>query len=176
MTTNLKLFVIFFLSLFLTGCLSSTKQPPLSASQMNRFLKVGDSKSNKASIFFKCGTMTVASFLMTGKDNVSVCDLKFDGQDYTLIREGEVGKINVGAGLHAASWAGNHNGGERIPEVKFKIKSGQAVLLVANEDQAIRGLGGALGNPMIFSIEADSTSVITKVTELQPVNMPQKSQ
>ena len=175
MRTNSKIFTIICLSLFLTGCLSSTKQPPLTATQMNNFLKIGNSETNTASIFFKCGTMTVASFLMTGKDNVPVCDLKFDGQDYAMIREGEVGKINVSAGLHVASWVGNSMV-MSIPEVKFNIKSGQSVLLVANQDQAIRGLGGSLANPIIFSIETDSTSVMTKITELQPVNMPKKSQ
>ena len=61
------------------------------------------------------------TYLKAGKDNVSVFDLKFDGQDYAIIREGEVEKTNVGAGLYVASWAGNHNGSERIPEVKFRI-------------------------------------------------------
>jgi len=126
--------------------------------------------SEKAAVFFVCGTWKTESWLMNSTTDMPGCALEINGMPQKRILKNQVGRVDVSPGTLNLAPVKEDSLATYVP-LKVEVRAGEVVLVTQNLVHRLGALGGALSGGFVHSLEWTKEQANQKASVKEPVRM-----
>lgn len=153
----------------IAGCATPIpKADKLSASELSTFFE--RASSEKATLYFGCGTWKTESWLAKTTNELPACAFEVNGKPYKLIPKDGVGRLDVTPGLITLQALPGDSLASYVP-LQVDLKPGEMAFVTQNLLHKLGALGGALSGAFVYSLEWTKEGVLERARGKQPVKI-----
>ncbi len=160
----MKRLVLVGLAAFATGCSTIPASPPITGDAARSFF--AQAPSGQGTIYFMCGKWFTKTAVADTANESPACDFVVNGQAYTQLKKGNVGRLNLPPGNYEIT-QGDGAMSVSVPS-KVDLKAGNVLLAVANYTHKTGVLGGGMTGNHVFTVDILTTGVAEQTQGKSP--------